>query len=94
MLTGPPLHQIQDAYNFVEAVRKLAQASHREKATMQASLVQEYGDEAAKKGAEETQLSIKNGYMCMVRYRFIFELRLLSWTRLLTSKSYRPIRSS
>ena len=78
MLTGLPLHQIQDAYNFVKTVRKLARASDREKATMQASLVQEYGDEAAKRGAEEAQLSIKNGYMCMVRHRFICELRLLS----------------
>lgn len=57
---------MQDAHNFVEAVKKIVQTPGRERAELQARIIKDYSDEVAKRGAEETQLSIKNGYMCMV----------------------------
>ena len=56
---------MQDAYNFVEVMKKILNASTSERAELQVNLIEDYTDEVAKRGAEETQLSIKNGYMLM-----------------------------
>ena len=58
-------HAVQDAHNFVEAVKKIAEGSESEQAELQASLIKSYSDEVAKRGGEETQLSIKNGDMML-----------------------------
>ena len=63
-------HAVQDAYNFVEVIKKLQTAPIDDRAGLQAKLIQEYSDEVAKRGGEETQLSIKNGYMCMAYHDF------------------------
>jgi 2-polyprenyl-6-methoxyphenol hydroxylase-like FAD-dependent oxidoreductase len=57
-------HAIQDAHNLVEAVKKIA-ASNDESARqqLQTELIRTYSDEVAKRGAEETNLSTKNGRM-------------------------------
>ena len=63
-------HAIQDAYKFVEVIKKVQAASSDKRMKLQADLVQEYSDEVSKRGGEETQLSIKNGYMCMAYHDF------------------------
>lgn len=63
-------HAVQDAYNFVEVIKKLQNASVEERARLQANSIKEYSDEVARRGGEETQLSIKNGYMCMAYHDF------------------------
>ena len=64
-------HAIQDAHNFVEAVKKIAETTNG-RAELQAKLMKEYSDEVAKRGAEETRLSTKNGMM-MVGYHDFME---------------------
>ena len=56
---------MQDAHNFVEAVTKIANAQASEQMELQATLMKEYSNEVAKRGAEEAQMSITNGYMMM-----------------------------
>lgn len=63
-------HAIQDAHNFVQAVQKIALAPIEDRAGLQKQLIQDYSNEVATRGAEETQLSIKNGYMCMAYHDF------------------------
>lgn len=58
-------HAIQDAQNFVEAMKRIAAAARDDRAESQANIIQEYSDEVAKRGAEETSLSIKNGRMML-----------------------------
>ena len=57
-------HAIQDAYNFVAAVRKIAGTANG-RAELQEKLMKDYSDEVAKRGAEETVLSLKNGKFLM-----------------------------
>jgi 2-polyprenyl-6-methoxyphenol hydroxylase-like FAD-dependent oxidoreductase len=58
-------HALQDCHNFVEAVKEIAAAPSGEKSQLQARLIQDYSDEVAKRGAEETFLSTKNGKMAL-----------------------------
>ncbi|KAK3691205.1 hypothetical protein LTR37_018793 [Vermiconidia calcicola] len=59
-------HAIQDAHNFVEIVKQISQTTGEEaKSSLQAKAIQEYSDEVAKRGGEETNLSLKNGMMSM-----------------------------
>lgn len=51
-------HAILDASNFVEAMKKV-----RDGETQQETATKEYGDEVAKRGAEETVMSVKNAHM-------------------------------
>lgn len=62
-------HAIQDAHNFVEAVKKIAETTDGRR-ELQTKLMKEYSDEIAKRGAEETLLSTKNGMMMMSYYDF------------------------
>ena len=55
-------HAIQDAHNFVEAIKKIEAEKARGTKT-QENLMKEYSDGIAKRGSEETQLSLKNGRM-------------------------------
>ena len=57
-------HAIQDAYNFVEAIKKIAGTTDG-RSKLQADLMKDYSDEVAKRGAEETVLSLKNGKFLM-----------------------------
>lgn len=57
-------HAILDSFNFVVAVKKIANATTG-RAELQANLMKEYSDEVARRGAEETALSKKNGMMLM-----------------------------
>ena len=62
-------HAVQDAYNFVEMVKKIAQAKE-DRIGLQRQLIREYSDEVAKRGAEETELSLKNGRFMMGYHDF------------------------
>jgi 2-polyprenyl-6-methoxyphenol hydroxylase-like FAD-dependent oxidoreductase len=62
-------HAVQDAYNFVEMVKKIAQAKE-DRIGLQRQLMREYSDEVAKRGAEETGLSLKNGWFMMGYHDF------------------------
>lgn len=53
-------HAIQDAFNFVEAMKKVRDGEAKKE-----EIVQEYSDEVAKRGAEETTMSTKNAYMML-----------------------------
>lgn len=57
-------HAVQDAYNFVEMVKKIAEAKEN-RAELQKQVIREYSDEVAKRGAAETELSMKNGKFMM-----------------------------
>lgn len=57
-------HAVQDAYNFVEMVKKISAATENRE-EMQQRLMREYSDEVAKRGGDETELSIKNGMFLM-----------------------------
>ena len=57
-------HAVQDAYNFVEMVKKIVEAKDN-RAELQKQLIREYSDEVAKRGAAETELSMKNGKFMM-----------------------------
>ena len=57
-------HAVQDAYNFVEMVKQLREAKD-DRSELQNRLTREYSDEVAKRGADETELSIKNGEFLM-----------------------------
>ena len=59
-------HAIQDAYNFVQLLSKFKDESPKKRA----QAVKEYSDEVASRGAEETKLSLKNGYMLTSYYDF------------------------
>lgn len=63
-------HAIQDAHNFVEAVNTITQTDSAARAEVQAKLMKEYSDEVAKRGAEETVLSTKNGRMLLAYSEF------------------------
>lgn len=62
-------HAIQDASNFVHAMRQLHDCS--EASQKQGQLVQAYSDEVAKRGAEEVRLSRKNGEMLIGYHDFM-----------------------
>ncbi len=62
-------HAIQDAHNFVLMMKTIA-TSGDDRTTTQAKLVQEYSDEVAKRGAEETILGTKNGRMALAYAAF------------------------
>ena len=55
---------MQDAYNFVEMMKKIAKTSDASE-DLQRQLIREYSDEVAHRGAQETELSIKNGRFLM-----------------------------
>lgn len=61
-------HSIQDVHNLVQAVTETYQDAAAER---KAELIQEYSDEAARRGGEEAELSKKNGYMLMDYARFM-----------------------
>lgn len=50
-------------------VKKIVRATE-DKAELQKRLMKEYTEEVAKRGAEETELSIKNGKFMMAYYDF------------------------
>ena len=59
-------HAIQDAHNFVEAVKKIAAETNDEKRkTLQSEVMRTYSDEVAGRGGEEVKLSTKNGQMLL-----------------------------
>lgn len=53
-------HAILDAENFVEVMKKIQEGDVGKREG-----IQEFGDEVAKRGAEETELSTKNAYMLL-----------------------------
>lgn len=57
-------HAVQDAYNCVEMVKKISETADGRK-DLQQRLMREYSDEVAKRGGDETELSIKNGKFLM-----------------------------
>ena len=64
-------HAIQDAHNFVEAAKQIvAEPDLKAKSALQSRLMQGYSDELAKRGAEETVQSAKNGKMMLDYYDF------------------------
>lgn len=54
-------HAIQDAHNFVQGMAKLKICP----GVTRAEIVDEYSEDVVKRGAEETLLSTKNGYMML-----------------------------
>ena len=62
-------HAIQDSHNFVEAVKQIAKTTEG-RAALQAKLMKDHSDEVARRGAEETILSTKNGKFLMSYYDF------------------------
>ena len=57
-------HAVQDAYNFVEMIKKINETKDN-RTELQVRLMREYSDEVAKRGADETELSVKNGRFMM-----------------------------
>ncbi|KAK4494807.1 hypothetical protein PRZ48_014163 [Zasmidium cellare] len=53
-------HAVQDAYNFVETMKRTKAGE-----VTKESSIQEYGEEVAKRGSEETVMSTKNAYMML-----------------------------
>jgi 2-polyprenyl-6-methoxyphenol hydroxylase-like FAD-dependent oxidoreductase len=53
-------HAINDAFNFVEAVKKIKASDGS-----QSSLIQAYSDEVAERGAKETLMSKESAYTSM-----------------------------